>query len=571
MAQARTQVQPFIDQGIEVHFLSEPFVTAEFHDLVLVFIKRFVIISLLLICLVIFISFRSLKILSLMLLYQAGGLLVCPIVFYFNLTNINVYTIVVLPLVSAVQLTFLTHFYAVFQDERSNGGGQACVLRRTLKIVFRPSLLALITSMVGMGSLYFSEMEILRSVGQVGALCLLAVFTLSFGPAIMMSWSARKIKLKEVDEDPGNSCLMSFLNKHRKSILLGGVVLAISAIFLSSKIGTDLRAKEFLDEKSETRQSLELLDAHFGGINIFQIDVITDEANGIQQYEVVKYLHELRQRALKIEGVRNAYTYSQFYTTIHQLFLGDNLSKGDVLPDEAGCFTYNMIINSGKFPFQSSLQNEDKSQTIFLLRTDDLPSAEFLRIVQDFKALLDEGRPEGVRVEAQAGIHTLLESDRGVLRSQLNSLGSSLGAILLVLLLLWRSIRLSFIALVSNLLPLMCLIILMYVLKIQLNSVTVMVSSIILGIAVDDSIHFLSYYRREKAKGHPALELTLKHKLRPMICTSTILVICFSLFLLAPFPPMRDFGVLGAGGLLVGLLSSCFFLPVLLRVTEKKS
>ena len=568
MRDARERMQVFIDRGLEIHFLSEPFVSAEFHDLVIVFIKRFILISLSLICIVLMITFRSLKILCLMLLYQAGGLLLCPIIFYLNLTDINVYTMIVLPLVSAVQLTFLTHFYAVFQDELHEGGSQAAVLQRTLKVVLRPSLIALMTSMVGMSALYFSELEILQSVGRIGAYCLLAVFVLCFGPALVMSWMKRSQKSEVKQEILGKSGLLKYINQFKYVILASVLFLAAASYFVFDELKTDLRAKEFLDEKSETRISLELLDKHFGGINIFQIDVVTQQPNGIQDYEVIKYLHDLRQRCLEIEGVRNAYTYSQFYTTIHQLFLGDNLSKGDVLPDEAGCFTYNMILNSQQFPFQDSLQNKDRSRTIFLLRSDDLPSEDFLKIVQEFQSIIPKGKPDSVSIEAKQGIHSLLESDQSLVRSQVNSLASSLVAILVVLLLLWRSLRFSVIALICNCVPLLVLVLIMYFLEIKLNSVTVMVGSIVLGIAVDDSIHFLSYYRTQLERGDLALGLTLKHKLRPMICTSLILVICFSLFLMAPFPPLRDFGILGAGGLLAALASSCLFLPVLLLLTE---
>ena len=304
------------------------------------------------------------------------------------------------------------------------------------------------------------------------------------------------------------------------------------------------------------------------------LEVITEKPGDIQKFEFIKYMHDVREQALQLDGVLNAYTYSQFYTTIHQLFLGDNLSNGNVLPNQAQCNIYSMLINSRSFPFQSSLQNDDRSQTVFFLRTKDLPSEDFLNIVKEFQDIANKHKPPGVQIVVKKGIHSILESDQKIVSSQIHSLGLSLISIFLCLLLMWRSPRLAFIAIACNLIPLICIAIFMIVFDIALNSITVMIGTIILGIAVDDSIHFLSYYRRINLIEQDSLKVlycVLRHKIKPMVCTSIILIICLGLFYMAPFPPLQDFGILGSASLLAALLSSCFFLPILLMVRKKQN
>ncbi|NQZ59051.1 MAG: MMPL family transporter, partial [Lentisphaeraceae bacterium] len=576
MRQAQQCVAPFIDKGIEIKFLSEPFVSAEFHTLVIEFLIYFVGLSLALMSIVILMTFRSLKILLFMLCYQAAGFLVFPIVFYYSLADINVYTMIIIPLISAVQLTFLTHFYSVFQENSQFGKSTPEILRQTLAIVLRPSLIALFTSVIGMAALTNADLPVLQTVGKVGVQSLLAIFTITFGPAFFLSFFGKSTK----DKAPINHtsefhshAIVNCAKKFRWLIIC--LILTVTIVFSINfqKIRTDIRAKEFLSPDSETRQALEMLDKNFGGLNIFQLEVITEKPGDIQKFEFIKYMHDVREQALQVDGVLNAYTYSQFYTTIHQLFLGDNLSNGNVLPNQAQCNIYSMLINSRSFPFQSSLQNNDRSQTVFFLRTKDLPSEDFLNIVKEFQEIANKHKPPGVQIIVKKGIHSILESDQKIVSSQIHSLGLSLISIFLCLLVMWRSPRLAFIAIACNLMPLICIAIFMIIFNIALNSITVMIGTIILGIAVDDSIHFLSYYRRMnliEQDPQKVLNCVLRHKIKPMVCTSIILIICLGLFYMAPFPPLQDFGILGSASLLAALLSTCFFLPILLMVRKKQ-
>ncbi|MCM8540066.1 MAG: hypothetical protein NE328_07295, partial [Lentisphaeraceae bacterium] len=171
-----------------------------------------------------------------------------------------------------------------------------------------------------------------------------------------------------------------------------------------------------------------------------------------------------------------------------------------------------------------------------------------------------------------AGIHTILKSNNQIVRTQLKSLGSSLAAIFICLLLMWRSFKLAGAALFCNMVPLIFIGGLMLILNIPVNSITVMTGSIILGISVDDSIHFLSFYKSNSGKRDilSAINFTLAHKLKPMICTSLILIICLTLLMMAPFTPIKDFGLLGGISLAGGLISSCILLPALLLIMKKK-
>jgi hypothetical protein len=172
-----------------------------------------------------------------------------------------------------------------------------------------------------------------------------------------------------------------------------------------------------------------------------------------------------------------------------------------------------------------------------------------------------------VTVSAAEGIHSILEADRRILRSQTSSAGLTVVIIFGTLALLWRSWRLPLVALFVNLVPVGLVVAGAAWCAVPLNSITVMVGAISLGIAVDDSIHFLTHWRELRRAGVPAeeaLRQTLALKGRAIVWTSLILVGICSVFWFSSFPPVRYFGVLSAAAFVAALASVLVLLPAAL-------
>jgi predicted RND superfamily exporter protein len=166
----------------------------------------------------------------------------------------------------------------------------------------------------------------------------------------------------------------------------------------------------------------------------------------------------------------------------------------------------------------------------------------------------------------------VLESDRRIVSSQIRSLVLCVVSVFAILCVLWRSLRLAGVVLLSNLLPLAAGLALHGYGGIPLNSVTVMVGAVVLGIAVDNGIHLLSFWEQERGRFEDPVvcaSWVLAHKLGPIACTTAVLVSGFGLFLFSRFPPLADFGVLAIVALGTALASTVLVLPPLLLVAER--
>jgi predicted RND superfamily exporter protein len=138
---------------------------------------------------------------------------------------------------------------------------------------------------------------------------------------------------------------------------------------------------------------------------------------------------------------------------------------------------------------------------------------------------------------------------------------------------MYRSLKYALLSLIPNVFPLFVVVAIMAIFDIRLNVGTVMVASLALGIAVDDTIHFLNHYLGAKSAGEPtplAIENTLKVIGYPAFSTTVVLILSFLTFLLANFSPNLYFGVLLSIGIFVAFIADCLLLPaVLLRFDDK--
>jgi len=129
---------------------------------------------------------------------------------------------------------------------------------------------------------------------------------------------------------------------------------------------------------------------------------------------------------------------------------------------------------------------------------------------------------------------------------------------------LFRSVRVGLVAMLPNIVPLVATLGFMGAAGITLRTSTVIIFAIALGIAVDNTIHYLSRLRSEIAEGREyeeAMSRTMANTGRAILFSSIIMVAGFTVFLVSDFVALNNFGMLGSLTLTVGLVSSMFFLP----------
>lgn len=175
--------------------------------------------------------------------------------------------------------------------------------------------------------------------------------------------------------------------------------------------------------------------------------------------------------------------------------------------------------------------------------------------------------PADARARATGTVVLLTRSADALAWSQVWGDAQVMAILLLVMALLLRSLRLGLLSMVPNVFPIVMLLGIMGWAGIDLNICTSTIASISIGIAVDDTIHYMLGFHealRAGASREAAILATLRAVGRPILIASVALTAGFLIACLSSFQPVRHFGVLASATMLIGVFTDLFLLPALL-------
>jgi predicted RND superfamily exporter protein len=201
---------------------------------------------------------------------------------------------------------------------------------------------------------------------------------------------------------------------------------------------------------------------------------------------------------------------------------------------------------------------------------NELEQGRFLELVATARELVRD-LPDGWHGEVTGQVLLLVEAQRRLVVTQLASLGLALLLVFAVIGLGLRSRRLTAVAVPPNLIPIVAAFAAMAAFRMPLDAGTVMVASIALGIAVDNTVHVLEHVRRRSTAGQPvtdAAAATLREVAPAMVATAATACAGFLALATSDFVPIRDFGVLATVAMAAALAADLLVLPALLAAAE---
>ena len=563
-------LQPFREAGHSIHAIGLPLIEHEIRSTVTRDVKRFVPTALAVLLVVLFITFRRTpRLMVYVLINQVLGIALLPALFQLTGLRLNIFTILLVPLLTGVHLALLTHVATSFQRAWLVRQDSVEAVRAMWAEVFRASGFAAMTTAIGLLALLASDVEQLREFGVLGAAGITMLFGLTFGPGLAwlpILFQKQKGKGTAKPQSAWGAAWADRVQANYKFLLLVALLGSVIIVVGVGQVRTDVRASEFLNEDSSTRRMIEEMDAEYGGINMVQLAIDSGKTNGINHPQFLKFLDELHDEAARQSEVTAVYSYAQLFGVINEVWEGGAEGTRHLPRSAYTTLLFIGIIQSQKdlLPFLNTLCDKSFQVAQLTLRTRDTPSEAYLRLLRRLETWAKAKAPAGVTVSADSGIRDILEADRRIVHSQRKSVLWCVGLIGMVLAVLWRSVPLAVVALAVNLLPIGLIIALQGFAGVPLNSVTIMVAAIALGIAVDDTIHFITHWRDEMAGGASASEAmrrAMTVKGRPIVATTAILVGMVSVFWVSSFPPVVHFGLLLAIGLAGALVAALVLLP----------
>ena len=346
-------------------------------------------------------------------------------------------------------------------------------------------------------------------------------------------------------------------------ILLSIIFFILSAIGMQ-RIDYNISILDDLRPGNSLYDDIKYVDENFGGILPLEIVISSPDSN-ILSIDFLKKAEVFEQRLRSLDEIKKSISLVDHLQVINNAL---NPEQGMIIPlsdEEIEDYLYD-------YDNASSLYKDDGSKYRISCRVGNIKSkvAEELQlnIQNEFSKIFDK---EEVLVTGSTLLS--LRTGRFLVRDLTNSFMLAFGIIFVSMIILFKSLRLSFIAILPNVIPLMAAAAVMGFSGIKLRPSTAMTFSIALGIAVDDTIHFLARFKQELKKSNVtsiAVSNAILSTGRPIIGTTLVLSMGFFVLYFSEFVPNHEFGILGTIILVVALLASLFLLPVLLDLFYRK-
>lgn len=440
-----------------------------------------------------------------------------------------------------------------------------------------PNLLISITTATGLASMYFIPVLTVQDFGLLAALgVLLALINgLVLIPRLLL-WSPSPALVKEADSSLNRIGLVLVVwitGKNSNRILLVFAVFLVLGAGGISLLNIDNQFLDDLNEESKVKQDLLFFEREFSGIRPFEI-VVRSGSAGV--------------KLLTLESI-NTLTRLQDY-------LSEHYNLGMIQSPIVMLKSFNQAIHGGQSQYYTIPDNPtDFNQLMRQVRRyhllDQFPEIINAEggVARISGRMVDSGRryyenkniglnqflqDQDLKFEVQlTGVAYLIDQANAKVTAAF-TVGLSFVLLICLLIIGWqaRSLRLTMLALLVNLVPLLFAGALMGVMGIPLKISTALIFTLVLGIAVDDTIHFLHRYLEYKAKfsGRLAIKLSVRSMIQPVFYTSVVLFAGFIIFSLSSFESIRILGWLTGLSLLVAMLADILLLPLLILKTQSE-
>jgi len=480
--------------------------------------------------------------------------------------------------------------YLQIKKNNSDIPNSSVILITTTKM-FWPILYTVLTTICAFLSLIFSEIKPIIDFGWMMTLGLITSFIVTFTllPTILNFLSKDKIEIKEESKSIITNFLANVSIYNSKTIFSLTFLIIILSIVGISKLEVENSFINYFNKNTEIYKGMKLIDDKLGGTTPLEIilkfptkseevkeedefdDWDEDENSNNDKYwftkDKIDKIDKVHDYLDSLENVGKVLSFSSILQVAEQL--NNNKELGTL---EMGVL-YSKMPDSIKKeiidPYISIKDNEARINLRIIDSKENLRRNELINKIQnDLENKLNLNKEEFKLAGVLILFNNLLQS---LFKSQILTLGFVMVGIFIMFLILFKNLTLSFIGVVPNFIAAFFILGIIGLLGIPLDMMTITIAAITIGIAVDNSIHYI-YRFKEEFSSTKNYENTLKlcHSTvgTAILNTSITIVFGFSILVFSNFIPTIYFGVFTGIAMLLAMISVLTLLPKLILIIK---
>lgn len=473
----------------------------------------------------------------------------------------------------------------------------------TVRLKLKPCIYAMLTTVAGFGSLLISDILPVSTFGwmMIAGLLVSLIVTFLFFPALLILIPKERPKGRIGWGFSTTAALARFTQANGMLIISGSTIALIAGILGISKLSVENCFIDYFKENTEIYQGMKLIDQSLGGTTPLDVIVCFEnqdikpsgteeqaDANDdiFDEFDEAAAEQKYWFTSEKMNRIKAAHNYlenlpetGKVLSLASVVAVAEKLKEGEALDSFDLALLYSETPEEFKVNLIKPYVSVENNEVRFWVRVRDsektLRRNELLKKIKaQMPGILDLGDNKIQLAGMLVLYNNMLQS---LFRSQILTLGITAILLMGMFLVLFRSVKIALIAMFANLLPIIFVLGVMGWLNIHLDMMTITIAAISLGIAVDNTIHYIHRFKNEFQKDHKYLatmhrcHTSIGHA---MYYTSITIIIGFSILALSNFIPSVYFGLLTGLAMLVALLAALTLLPqmlILLKPFGKES
>jgi predicted RND superfamily exporter protein len=497
-------------------------------------------------------------------------------------------------LVLIITLSLIVHLIVRYRELHSHdpAADQRTLLRDTIDSKFQPSLLTSLTTSISFGSLMFAHIRPVIDFGLMMTCSVVIGFLLTFAlfPSMLALVTPGRVQRPRHDYMGGfNIGLARGVRRHGLATAALFVVLFVLGVAGALRLTVENRFIDYFHDDTEIYQGMALIDRELGGTT--PLDVVLDAPQWfVEEYDeerafeaemgfesepspVDGYWYNARNldRIVEIQDYLESLEATGKVLSIGTVWeIAKHLNDGEPLePYELGIL-YNRLPQQLREQFVQRYMTPDGLQVRFDIRViDSLPGLERDKLLDRNETELPRRfdlEPEQITLTGMLVLYNNVM--QSLFDSQVITLVIVFGAIMIMFGVLYRSIRMAIIGPVPTVVAAALVLGIMGWIGLPLDIMTMTIAAIVIGIGVDDTIHYVDRYQHEIEAGNDdahAAETAHGEVGRAMVYTTVIITLGFSILTLSNFMPSVYFGLLTGLAMIFALVSNLALLPLLLE------
>lgn len=488
-------------------------------------------------------------------------------------------TQIVPSLLIAVSVGATVHVLSIFFDKFNECKDKKSAVAFTLEHSGLAIAMTGITTAIGIASFAGSEVAPIADMGKFASLgVLISLFlTLTLLPALLM---ITPMKPKPIDKKHWLDHVMErfsyFPTHHPKSVVTVSLLLVVISIILATNIRLSHHPLEWFPKDDPNYVGTHYIDKNLYGSLTLEVVADTKEQNGWQDPKRLQELESLNKELEKYDDGKVFIGKIMSLDTIvkeSNKALHENNESFYTIPTDKALVSQELLLfeNSGSDDLEDVVDSQFSKLrvTVKVPWVDSIASEDMLEHVQKRYSEVFKDQDVIVTGIIPLLVHTFTQA----IRSSVESYIIAFTLIAITMMFIMGDARLGLISMIPNLTPVIIGLSLMYIYNIPLDMFTLLIGSIAIGLAVDDTIHFMHNFKRyylRTGDAIAAVEKTFYTTGKAMVITTIVLPLGFYAYMFGKMESVQNFGFLTGSVIILALIADLLLAPALMVLIAKR-